>query len=97
MRRVVARRVVERHGVVERSRRVISVQNEVEQSEELAVDAARGSHTRWQEGHVSVLSVRVAIVANPCQSFQQCRCRVFCPDYQDCEADPDSGRCAQRR
>jgi hypothetical protein len=28
------------------------------------VDAARGSHTRWQEGHVSVLSVRGAIVAN---------------------------------
>ena len=28
------------------------------------MDAARGSHTRWQEGHVSVLSVRGAIVAN---------------------------------
>ena len=40
------------------------VGNEVEQSQELAVDAARGSHTRWQEGHVSVLSVRGAIVAN---------------------------------
>jgi hypothetical protein len=40
------------------------VGNELEQSQELAVDAARGSHTRWQEGHVSVLSVRGAIVAN---------------------------------
>ena len=40
------------------------VGNEVEQSQELAVDAARGSHTRWQEGHVSVLSVRGAVVAN---------------------------------
>jgi hypothetical protein len=40
------------------------VGNEVEQSQELAVDAARGSHTRWQEGHVSVLSVRGAVLAN---------------------------------
>jgi hypothetical protein len=40
------------------------VGNEVEQSQELAVDAARGSHTRWQGGHMSVLSVRGAIVAN---------------------------------
>ena len=40
------------------------VGNEVEQSQELAVDASRGSHTRWQEGHMSVLSVRGAIVAN---------------------------------
>ncbi len=40
------------------------VGDEVEQSQELAVDAARGSHTRWQEGHVSVLSVRGAVVAN---------------------------------
>ena len=28
------------------------------------MDAARGSHTRWQECHMSVLSVRGAIVAN---------------------------------
>jgi hypothetical protein len=28
------------------------------------VDAARGSHTRWQESHMSVVSVRGAIVAN---------------------------------
>ena len=40
------------------------VGNEVEQLQELAVDAARGSHTRWQEGHVSVLSVRGAVVPN---------------------------------
>ncbi len=40
------------------------VGNEVEQSQELAVDASRGSPTRWQEGHMLVLSVRVAIVAN---------------------------------
>ena len=40
------------------------VGNEVEQSQELAVDAARGSHTRWQEGHVSVLSVRGAVLSN---------------------------------
>ena len=40
------------------------VGDEVEQSQELAVDAARGSHTRWQECHMSVLSVRGAIVAN---------------------------------
>jgi hypothetical protein len=40
------------------------VGDEVEQSQELAVDAARGSHTRWQEGHVSVLSVRGAVLAN---------------------------------
>jgi hypothetical protein len=40
------------------------VGDEVEQSQELAVDAARGSHTRWQESHMSVLSVRGAIVAN---------------------------------
>ena len=40
------------------------VGNEVEQSQELAVDASRGSHTRWQEGHMSVLSVRGVMVAN---------------------------------
>jgi hypothetical protein len=42
------------------------VGDEVEQSQELAVDAARGSHTRlsWQESHMSVLSVRGAMVAN---------------------------------
>ena len=40
------------------------VGDEIEQSQELAVDAARGSHTRWQECHMSVLSVRGAIVAN---------------------------------
>jgi hypothetical protein len=34
------------------------VGHEVEQSQELAVDAARGSHTRWQESHMSVLSIR---------------------------------------
>ena len=39
-------------------------ENEVEQSQELAVDASRGSHTRGQEGHMSILSVRGAIVAN---------------------------------
>ena len=53
--------------VVTEGLKVISclfVGDEVEQSQELAVDAARGSHTRWQEGHVSVLSVRGAIVAN---------------------------------
>ena len=40
------------------------VGNEVEQSQELAVDAARCSHTRWQECHMSVSMVRGAIVAN---------------------------------
>ena len=40
------------------------VGDEIEQSQELAVDAARGSHTHWQECHMSVLSVRGAIVAN---------------------------------
>ena len=40
------------------------VGNGVEQSQELAVDASRGSPTGWQEGHMSVLSVRGAIVAN---------------------------------
>jgi hypothetical protein len=40
------------------------VGHEVEESQELAVDAARGSHTRWQESHMSVVSVRGAIVAN---------------------------------
>jgi hypothetical protein len=40
------------------------VADEVDQSQELAVDAARGSHTRWQESHMSGLSVRGAIVAN---------------------------------
>jgi len=53
--------------VIAKGRKVINclfVGHEVEQSQELAVDAARGSHTRWQEGHMSVLSVRGAIVAN---------------------------------
>ena len=40
------------------------VGNEVDQAQELAVDASRGSHTRGQEGHMSILSVRGAIVAN---------------------------------
>ena len=43
---------------------LLFVGDEVEQSQELAVDAARGSHTRWQESHMSVLSVRGAIVVN---------------------------------
>ena len=40
------------------------VGDEVEQSQELAVDAARGSHTRWQESHLSVLAIRGTIVTN---------------------------------
>jgi hypothetical protein len=53
--------------VIDKGLKVINcpfVGNEVEQSQELAVDAARGSHTRWQEGHMLVLSVRSEIVAN---------------------------------
>ena len=38
------------------------VGNEVDQAQELAVDASRGSHTRGQEGHMSILSVRGAIL-----------------------------------
>jgi len=70
------------------------VGNEVEQSQELAVDAARGSHTRWQESHMSGF---VCTGRDSGESCQQRRCQVVCPDYQGCEADPDSGHCAQRR
>ncbi len=37
--------------------------DEVEQSQELAVDAARGGHTRWQESHL-FLAIRGTIVTN---------------------------------
>ena len=40
------------------------VGHEVEELQELAVDAGRASHTRWQESHMSVVSVRGVIVAN---------------------------------
>ncbi len=46
------------------------------------MDAARGSHTRWQEGHVLVLSVRGAIVANLFSSV--CVCLLLQDLVQSC-------------